>query len=252
MFANPPIFNSVLTLSAMTIFIISSVLLKSPQNWIFDIVNVLIAGAISFVFTWNIVMYKLGAVLSANKLQEERNNYYNQSMVDELTQLNNRRDFMQTFQRYLTDHRDTDKFLCLAIIDIDFFKNYNDYYGHPKGDECLRAMGGVLSELCKGTGIYAARIGGEEFVLLWFEQEKDRAVNVISDIQQRVNDLKIPHEKSKVAKFVTVSIGVYTAPCCALDDMGIITEMYSSADSALYEAKEKGRNRAVIKSGEIK
>ena len=245
LFVNPPVFNLVLTLSAMAIFITSTVLIKSPQNWIFDIVNVIIAGVVSLIFTWYVAMYKLSAALSAGKLEEERNSYYNQSTVDELTQLKNRRDYMQTFQRYLTDYRDSDKYFCLAVIDIDFFKNYNDYYGHPKGDDCLRSIGGAFNDLCKTTGVYAARIGGEEFAMLWFEKEIDGLRNVVSQIQQRVSGLNIPHAKSKTAQNVTVSIGIYISECGAMDNTGV---MYNLADDALYEAKKNGRNCAVIRS----
>jgi diguanylate cyclase (GGDEF)-like protein len=245
LFVNPPIFNLLLTLSMVIIFIISTILMKSPQNQIFDIVNVLIAGAISLIFTWYIVMHKLLAVLSAIKLEEERNSYYCQSTEDELTQLKNRRDFMQTFQRYFTDYRDSDKYLCLAIIDIDYFKNYNDYYGHPQGDECLRAIGNMLNLFGKKTGVYAARIGGEEFALLWFTQEMAEANDIVPQIRKQINDLNIPHARSKVAEYITISIGIYVTECGVLDNLRM---MYELADQALYEAKTNGRNCAVIQS----
>jgi len=245
LFVNPPVFNLSLTLSVVIVFILSTVLMKSPQNQLFDIVNVLIAGAISLIFTWYIVMHKLLAVLSASKLEEERNSYYSQSTVDELTQLKNRRDFIQTFQRFFADYRDSDKYLCLAIMDIDYFKNYNDHYGHPKGDECLRAIGSALNTLGKQTGVYTARIGGEEFALLWFVQESSGADNVVPQVQQHVRDLNIPHAKSKVSEYITLSMGIYVAECGVLDNTSV---MYDLADKALYEAKTNGRNCAVIQS----
>ena len=249
MFITPPLYNFSLTLGAMIIFIISTIIVKSPDNFIFDIVNTLIAGAISLYFVWMIPKWRLELELSANMLEEERNKYYDQSIIDELTQLRNRRDFMQTFKRYLVNYRTTDDWLCIAIMDIDFFKFYNDNYGHPKGDECLRSVGGVLNSLKENLGVYAARVGGEEFALLWFEQDTAHVDTVVSHITGLISDLKIPHEKSKVAPYVTLSIGVYVERCGASND---VKALYDLADKALYTAKEGGRNCAVVHGDEIK
>jgi PleD family two-component response regulator len=94
-------------------------------------------------FNWYISKLRLGLEISANILEDERDKYFDQSTVDELTRLRNRRDFMQTFQRYISNYRPSDKWLCVAICDIDFFKNYNDHYGHPAGDDCMRNQGSL-------------------------------------------------------------------------------------------------------------
>jgi predicted signal transduction protein with EAL and GGDEF domain len=133
LFINPPLYNLLLTLGAMALFIVSSVIIKEPAIWIFDVFNVLIAGLISIIFTWQVSMSRLVSVFNVSKLEEERNNYYDQSTIDELTGLKNRRDFMQSFQRRRSNYRSSDDWLCIAIMDIDFFKKYNDHYGHPKG-----------------------------------------------------------------------------------------------------------------------
>ena len=243
LFLTSPLFHLCLTLCAVTVFIICSVVVKIPHYWTYDIVNGLLAAVISLVFGWQINKYRISAVLSSSKLEEERNKYYKQSMIDELTQLKNRRDFMQTFQRYLTNFRSSDDWLCIAIIDIDFFKNYNDYYGHPSGDECLRSIGKALNYIKDSMNICAARIGGEEFALLWFEKDPAGVKNVVSQVFKEVRSLDIPHKKSKAAKYVTVSIGVYVMPCGVSNNTDLV---YKSADTALYEAKEKGRNCAII------
>ncbi|MCL2100456.1 MAG: GGDEF domain-containing protein, partial [Fibromonadales bacterium] len=99
----------------------------------------------SFIVNFQIKSLRIGQlkhnkelVLIANKLEDERNHYFDKSTIDELTQLKNRRDFMDTFKRYLSNYRQSDNFLCIAIMDIDFFKKYNDHYGHLAGDECLQ------------------------------------------------------------------------------------------------------------------
>jgi diguanylate cyclase (GGDEF)-like protein len=150
---------------------------------------------------------------------------------------------MITFQRSLNHHRPDDKYICIAILDIDHFKDYNDFYGHPKGDDCLQKIGKALKDLQSKMNIYAARIGGEEFALIWFEKEIANADNVASLISEMIRRLNIPHESSPVAPYVSVSIGVYAVQCSASNDMD---RLYKKADEALYIAKKDGRNRAVI------
>ena len=128
-------------------------------------------------------------------------------------------------------------------MDIDFFKDYNDHYGHLKGDVCLRRIGKMFRELAEKRNIYAARIGGEEFALLWFEENASDAEKLAAQIKDTVNKLNIPHEKSDVAKNVTVSLGIHIVRCGPAYDM---QALYDLADKALYTAKNNGRNNAVI------
>jgi len=244
LFINPPPFNLCLTIAAVTGFTISTIIIKKdPQILLMDITNMTIAGIIGLYLTWYIGKLRLGLELSTTMLEVERDSYFDQSTIDELTQLKNRRDFQQTFKRYLSNYRTSDTWLCVAIIDIDFFKFYNDHYGHPGGDECLRSVGKVLKSLKDSHDVYSARVGGEEFALLWFEAEITHVDVVVSHLQQKIKELKIPHEKSKVLPYVSISIGVYVERCGAPTDT---QTMYDLADKALYNAKETGRNCAVI------
>ncbi|MCL2480521.1 MAG: GGDEF domain-containing protein [Spirochaetaceae bacterium] len=240
-----PLFSLYSTLGAISLFIAASIFIKTPGNYSFDIVNVLFAGCVAQFFGWKITMFRMSLASSAGKLEEERNRYYGQSLLDELTQLKNRRDFMQTFQRFLSNYRQSDNFLCIAMIDIDFFKNYNDYYGHAKGDECLCAVGKALKDLNERMGIYAARVGGEEFALIWFEKEVANVGNVTSEISQMISNLNIHHERSNIASNITVSIGVQVVQCGSHYDLHTL---YDLADKALYTAKRNGRNQIVINS----
>jgi diguanylate cyclase (GGDEF)-like protein len=232
----------------MICFIVSTIIVKEFNNYILDIVNVIIAGVISLYFTWQIGKLRLGLELSASMLEDERNNYFDQSTIDELTQCKNRRDFQQTFKRYLSNYRTSENWLCVAILDIDFFKFYNDHYGHPQGDDCLRSVGRVLNSLQDMLDVYAARVGGEEFALLWFENELSHVDVVVSRLLDLIKDLKIPHEKSKVAPNVSISMGVFIEQCGADTDT---QTMYDMADKALYNAKEGGRNCAIITGSTI-
>jgi diguanylate cyclase (GGDEF)-like protein len=248
LFFNSPLVNFIFTISGMAIFIISSILVKPSEIFKYDIVNVILAGSLTLFFSWHIAKLRLGLELSTSMLEEERQKYLNESTIDELTQLNNRRDFMQTFQRYIRNYRTSDDWLCICISDIDFFKFYNDNYGHPQGDECLRSIGTAFSKLHEELGVYVARVGGEEFAMLWFEKDSSNVDNVISTITQYIKDLEIIHEYSNVSKYVTMSIGVYIERLGSPSD---IQTLYDLADKALYAAKGSGRNCAVINGSEI-
>ena len=224
-------------------YIVIVLWVKSPSEYLIDAPNVLFAGIIDIVIVWNIIINRLTLASMVNLMETERNNFYKQSTVDELTQLKNRRDFSDTFQRYLSCHRQADNFLCIAVLDIDFFRNFNDHYGNAQGDECLRKIGAALKELYNSVNVYAARIGGEEFALLWFEEQAADAKYTASLINETVRDLNIPHEKSSAAPYVTVSVGLYVLRCGSPET---INHLYDKADKALYAAKKNGRNMAVI------
>jgi len=248
MFIYPPYFILFLTGGAMVVFIVTSAIAKKSVDVLWDVLNTVIIGVLSLYFNWHISKLRIGLELSANMLEAERNRYFDESTVDVLTKCKNRRDYMATFQRYLSNYRTSDDWLCISICDIDFFKNYNDHYGHPVGDECLRSIGKVLNSLMDSMGVYAARVGGEEFALLWFENDASHADTVISFIANSINDLKIPHEKSRVSPYVSLSIGVYVLRCGASNDT---QALYDLADKALYAAKGGGRNCAVVSGNEI-
>lgn len=162
------------------------------------------------------------------------------SLIDGLTGIANRRQFDQTLEkewRRALRHGDS---LSLALIDIDFFKKYNDYYGHLAGDECLQKVGSVLKESVKRAGDLGARYGGEEFVVLLPATAKDGAITVAERICTNMAELRIPHEMSEVAKHVTVSIGVATM---RTESDKASADLIRRADAALYQAKHAGRNR---------
>jgi len=231
-----PILYLGLMLIVLAIYTIAIVNVKIPSVWNYDIQNALFAGIMSLIFGWQIIMNRITMMAHTKKLIDE-------NKIDALTQLKNRKDFMITFQRFLTNYRQSDNFLCIALLDIDCFKNYNDHYGHPQGDECLSTIGKALRSLHK-KGIYTARVGGEEFALLWHTEHSSDAENIGLYVNQMIRDLNIPHEKSTVASYLTISIGIYVVQCGTSCD---ILELYSLADKALYAAKNNGRNCTVVR-----
>jgi diguanylate cyclase (GGDEF)-like protein len=238
-----PVFHLCLTACSMFIFILLVTIFKTSAKCGIDIPNALFAGIVGIILGWQITMNRFSLASVAGKMEDERDNYFDQSTVDELTQLKNRRDFMNTFQRFTANYRQSDKFLCIAILDIDFFKNYNDHYGHLEGDDCLRKIGKALKGLNDSMSIYAARIGGEEFALIWFENEACNVKKMAAQINSTIYNLNILHEKSNISPFVTVSIGIHVVRCGVSDDFNTL---YRLADEALYAAKKNGRNCAVI------
>ncbi|OSZ21322.1 GGDEF domain-containing protein [Klebsiella quasipneumoniae] len=128
--------------------------------------------------------------------------------------------------------------LALMMIDVDYFKRYNDHYGHQAGDDCLSTVAQELKMAVRAEGDLVARYGGEEFVIALPGVSLARATSIAERIQQKISEAAIPHEASAVASVVTVSMGVV-----ASDGTVPMETLIARADSALYQAKNKGRNR---------
>ncbi len=128
--------------------------------------------------------------------------------------------------------------LALMMIDVDYFKRYNDRYGHQAGDECLSSVAQVLKMAVRAEGDLVARYGGEEFVVVLPGVSLAHATAIAERIQQKIREAGLPHAASAVASEVTVSIGIV-----ASDGTVPIETLIARADSALYQAKNKGRNQ---------
>ncbi|MCP5102303.1 MAG: diguanylate cyclase [bacterium] len=133
--------------------------------------------------------------------------------------------------------------ITIILIDVDFFKLYNDTYGHQAGDECLREIARKLKDECRRPGDVVARYGGEEFIVLLLDTPTDVAADVAERLWKGVQHLEIPHEASTVDKHVTISLGCATGMPSQKDDPAWLIK---AADNALYEAKKYGRNRVAI------
>ena len=160
--------------------------------------------------------------------------------TDGLTGIPNRRHFDQALDREWRSGIRRKSSLSLILIDIDYFKVYNDRYGHLAGDECLRAVGQALSGGPRRPSELVARYGGEEFASILPDTDLAGAVHVARELQERVRALQIPHEGSQVAPHVSLSIGVATMNPQVGDNY---TDLIQRADEQLYEAKKSGRNQ---------
>ena len=165
------------------------------------------------------------------------------SMYDGLTNIRNRRFFDETFEKTFSEIKRDKKSLAVLMIDIDFFKPYNDNYGHGQGDETLRKVAKALEKTIKRASDFVARYGGEEFVILLKDINKDGVEAVANNLLNAVRELKITHEFSKIENYVTVSIGA-----SFYNSNSDITklELLLKADETLYSVKNSGRNNFAI------
>lgn len=161
---------------------------------------------------------------------------------DGLTGLSSRREFDTVLEREFSRAMRQATPLSLIMIDVDFFKQYNDTYGHPAGDECLKAVSAVINNARKRSVDLSARYGGEEMVVLLPDTPEEGAMQVAEQIRTEICQLAIPHAKSLLG-VVTVSLGVSTL----VPQLGrhSATALIAQADVALYQAKNTGRNRVV-------
>lgn len=164
------------------------------------------------------------------------------SRYDELTGLANRRAFDQELETvWNLSHREEAP-LSLAMVDIDHFKEYNDTYGHPAGDEVLERVASALQEVARRASDLVARYGGEEFAVILPQVPEEEAGELGERMRSRVEACGIEHGASSAGDVVTVSVGVATAPDVSRSEGGR-EELVERADRALYRAKEAGRNR---------
>jgi diguanylate cyclase (GGDEF)-like protein len=170
------------------------------------------------------------------------------SQQDGLTGLANRR----FFDAYLGDQvaiaRRYERSLALVLFDVDWFKAYNDHYGHQAGDECLKRVAAALRSCCRRTADMAARYGGEEFAIILPETGLSDAVQIAEAAKDAVVKLRIAHEKSATAPYVTISGGI--AVLLAIGNSSA-PQLIMEADRRLYQAKHLGRNRMIAARAEL-
>ncbi|HTV98581.1 MAG TPA: diguanylate cyclase [Steroidobacteraceae bacterium] len=166
---------------------------------------------------------------------------------DGLTGIQNRRMFDQHIQRAWQQAVRDGQRIAVLLADIDCFKDYNDRYGHQAGDECLRAVAVSLTQCARRPLDFVARYGGEEFAVILYEASREYVAEVLTRIQRSIAELNIPHEASRVASRLTLSIGAaFVLPGPNRSHEGLI----QLADEALYGAKEQGRNCVVVLEAE--
>ncbi|MDQ0242772.1 diguanylate cyclase (GGDEF)-like protein/PAS domain S-box-containing protein [Bacillus fengqiuensis] len=165
------------------------------------------------------------------------------SNIDGLTKIANRRYFDQSLEMEWQKSIQDGEPISLLLFDIDYFKKYNDEYGHQSGDECLKRIAGVLKTVIDHPNDVIARYGGEEFAVILPQTDEEGAAFVAEKIRQNVEALRIPHIGSKTNDIVTISIGAVSSVAVGSERP---EDLIVKADKALYQAKNEGRNRVKI------
>lgn len=194
-----------------------------------------------------IAQMRYSLVVLTRRLDEANRELTRLSAVDGLTGISNRRQFDEFLVREWSRGMRAGAPLSLLMCDVDFFKQYNDLYGHPAGDECLKCVARALKSGARRPADMAARYGGEEFVVILPDTDLDGALQVAEELRQNVEDMAIPHGGSELG-LVTISIGA----ACTVPrrESGSAEQLLGDADQGLYRAKQAGRNRVVPMSGE--
>lgn len=181
---------------------------------------------------------------SQAELARANRNLQKLSSYDSLTSIANRRSFDDTLKKEWKSALRSQTPISLIMLDIDFFKFYNDHYGHQGGDECLKKVAKELDSVLHRETDFLARYGGEEFSAVLPNTDLGGAIKVAEEMRQAVKALRIEHAKSKVNDIISVSLGVSSI----IPHLGSEPEvLIAAADQALYKAKEDGRDR--VKSG---
>lgn len=175
-----------------------------------------------------------------SELKEANFKLENLSISDGLTGISNRRNFDYYINMSFKNCLRSNKPLSLIMADIDYFKLYNDRYGHLEGDECLRKVARAMSDTIKRPLDLVSRYGGEEFAIVLPETDAEGAKSIAEQVRMSIEELLINHEDSKVCNHVTLSLGVSTV---IPTENYAIEEFINDADKALYLSKSDGRNR---------
>jgi len=198
------------------------------ENWIFIVVGFFICFLVLFVIQNNF------------ELRQMKSFFEEMAKIDPVTGIYNRRYLDENLKHAISSLSRSDGTLSLLMIDVDLFKNYNDAYGHSKGDICLRTIAEVLRKSLLRSDDFVARYGGEEFVVVLPNVNEKGARMVADRLLDSIRNRGIPHEASNVANHITISIGVTT---------GTVLHTFSGdnyiqrADKALYISKQNGRDR---------
>ena len=206
-------------------------------RWLAARMRPMVGGGVIAVFTDVTATKAAEAALS-----ELNHRLASLASTDSLTGLTNRRGYDTAIEREFARVTRNDSPLALLLLDVDRFKAYNDTYGHPAGDECLRQVARCLRSVVRRPTDIVARYGGEEFALLLPDTDADGARRVAEAARAAVRDLKMPHTGSEHG-IVTVSIGIALGPAVGIDSH---QDLARAADEALYMAKGGGRDRVVV------
>lgn len=184
------------------------------------------------------------------KLEKVNQELKRLASVDSLTMIANRRYFDQVIDTEWKRALRNGLSLSIIICDVDFFKAYNDSYGHPAGDTCLQKVAEIIVQNANRSSDLVARYGGEEFVIILPNTDEEGAVYIAEKIRKSIKDAAIAHRGSTISNCLTISCGVATKKLCQSSEKvgDKPNDLIKEADLALYQAKSQGRNRVCVYS----
>ncbi|WP_102693287.1 sensor domain-containing diguanylate cyclase [Rummeliibacillus pycnus] len=182
--------------------------------------------------------------LKIKQISKEKKLLQKAIFLDELTGVHNRRLFNKLLNTQFKEYYESNNDFSLLMIDIDYFKQYNDTYGHLEGDKCLTLVATTLKEHVREKDI-VCRVGGEEFCVILPKTNKKDAITLANTLRQTVEQLNISHVSSTISPFITISIGVATISKNKFTKISG-KELFSQADQALYKAKKSGKNKVIF------
>ena len=164
------------------------------------------------------------------------------SITDGLTNIYNRRYFDEIFPKIINEAKRKNELVAFVFMDIDHFKQYNDNYGHQKGDEVLINFAACLKQSLHRSSDYTFRLGGEEFAVVYQMETKEKAIEFANSLRKSIENLKMEHKYSSVSSYITASMGLI----CKHANEIVVDEIYKQADDLLYQAKRSGRNQVKV------
>lgn len=217
---------------------------SSMKNYLFY--NMIILLFVSFIFI-SLIIYSI--IKKDNQLKILTKKYKLESITDGMTKLYNRKYFDKIFDNmpFISNANNWES--AFVILDIDFFKQYNDTYGHDMGDITLKSVANSLQSYFNREYEYVFRLGGEEFGVILFDIDEEILKQCLADVNKNIESLNIEHKNSKISNVVTISIGavIYEA-----NTYISCNKLYKMADESLYRSKENGRNQYTIYNEEVK
>lgn len=197
----------------------------------------IVAGMLALI--WSALLVASRATAEQAVLRQKNQHLDTLASRDPLTGIANRRLLARTLKRDWSKHTRSGAPISLVLLDVDYFKLFNDHYGHQAGDDCLRRVAHTLQSSLQREGDLVARYGGEEFVAV-LDCDQEGALRIAERMRRQVEALEIPHVRSQICAFVTASFGVASTENARMQSA---EELLACADKALYEAKATGRNK---------
>lgn len=217
--------------------------IKQDKQWKGEMKNIAKGGNIYWVNSTITPVFQDGVKIGYTSIRQDitdKKTLEEISIKDQLTNMYNRRYYEEKVVEFLNIAKRKNDKVCFVMLDVDFFKLYNDNYGHQEGDKVLISIASVLKSNMKRGNDYCFRIGGEEFVILFDTDTIENALNFSNKIRKDIEALKIEHKYNKVSDYITVSMGLYCDDSQNIKNPEIL---YKNADDLLYKAKESGKNK---------